>query len=132
MSSTVSVVLTIEGKVFDADRCSKAVGLTPTKVQHPRVKHASIPEQCWVIELKPAVHDSVDDAVEELLKLVVGKEDAIRSFAESSNLEVAVCVNVKIYEDRPVYELSARTIRVLSRMGAAVALDIADYSEESG
>ena len=130
MSSTVAVALAISGNLFDADRCSKAVALTPTSVGYPRAKHPTIPEQCWVLQLKPTVHESIDDAVAELLKIVSGKEDAIRAFAETTVLTVSVCCDVIIYEDRPLYELSASTAGTLHQMGAAFLLDIVDRSEE--
>ena len=46
----------------------------------------------------------------------------------NDSFDVGICCSVTIWEDRPIYDLSAKVIKRLADIGCEFGLDIYDYS----
>ncbi len=131
-SPRINVSLWITGDGLDPMACTRHLGVVPTEV---RVKGEARPRKLpparsssWALDLKNQRLYSTDEAVALILAPIWPVRDQLKHFVEKHKLEVFVAVNVTIYEDRPVYELSTKTMEKLVEIGAEFGLDIFDYS----
>jgi len=75
-------------------------------------------------------HYSVDDAVSALLNILGGAvSQTLGNYLAEHMLDLSIICNVTIYDDRPVYELSRKTIKELANLDAEFIMDIFDYSD---
>lgn len=130
----LSASLTLSGKRFDFDECTRSIGLRPVAVWHPPSKSLNksldLPDAAWSCGFEKSPLYSVDDALRELLSTVWPKRIPIKECAEEKGLQISVDCNITIHEDRPIYELSPETMSKLVWFGADFGMDIFDYSED--
>jgi hypothetical protein len=132
---SISVFLTLAGRDFDPDECTRAIGVAPTEVWTQRRDQlrarADLDNVVWSVGIDEASHDSVSDAVDAVLDLIWPRRDAIVRHAEQRGLRIAMSCTVRIHADAPEYSLSARTIQRLAELKAELVLDIFDHREEA-
>jgi len=93
-------------------------------------ERVDIPNTCWKCGFRDKNFYSINDAVEEVLSLIWDKREKIKTYVDKQGHHSSVSVSVKIYEDRPVYDLSSETIYRLAELGCSVDLDLFDYSSD--
>ena len=132
MSSLITASLAVDGDALDFDDCTRVVGIPPTDTFVRRFEYDSsvLAARQWCVESERAELESVDDAVAALFAVFGDRLGAVRDYAAGPGRGVSVSSTVIIHEDRPVYELSAATVRVLADLGAEFLLDIYDFSED--
>lgn len=128
MTCEISASLNLDGKTFDFDECSAAVGLAATSTWTRKLEHEAIPEAAWSLGFDKRPYDSVDVAVSAVLEQVEGREAKLLGYAGTHALDISLSCNVFIYEDRPLYSLSPATMKRLSELNAEFCLDIYDYT----
>jgi uncharacterized protein DUF4279 len=129
----ISTHFYISGWDLDPDACTVEVGLEPSDVwrqKHDELRaRADIPSVSWNIRRVRTDSYSVGESVDEILDLVWSSRERVKTFVNGKNVLVGVACSVTIQSDRPVYELSANTIRRLAELGCEFTLDIIDYSQ---
>ena len=122
----------ISGWDFDPAMVTSAIGLEPSKVwkqKHEHLLHRKdIANTCWSLGREKQRNYSVSEAVDEVLDLIWPKRAEIKKFVMNDSFDVGIDCSVTIWEDRPVYELSAKVIKRLADLGCEFGLDIYDYS----
>jgi hypothetical protein len=122
----------ISGRDFDPLAVTDVLGIDPSEVwrQHrPELKERpDLPTVCWKYGFKKRRFVSIDDAVSEILEVIWPLRDRVQQWLASNAAQVGVECSVSIYNDRPIYELSATTISRLSELRCEFLLDIFDYS----
>jgi hypothetical protein len=124
----------IAGRHFDTERCTAAIGITPTTIwrqQNTKIAtdHPELPTTNWIIEVKDQRLYSTDDALIELFAIVWPSRERIQAFLHSSGLHASFGSIVTIHHERPLYELQPETLRKLAWFGCEYGMDIYDYSE---
>ena len=122
----------ISGWDFDPAMVTSAIGLEPSEVWKQKHEHLlnrkDIPNICWSLGRGEQRNYSVSEAVDEVLDLIWPKRAEIKKFAINDSFDVGIDCSVTIWEDRPVYDLSAKVIKRLADLGCEFGLDIYDYS----
>lgn len=122
----------ISGWDFDPAMVTSAIGLEPSEVwkqKHAHLLHRKdIPNTCWSLGRGEQQNYSVSEAVDEVLDLIWPKRAEIKKFVMNDSFDVGIDCSVTIWEDRPVYDLSAKVIKRLADLGCEFGLDIYDYS----
>ena len=122
----------ISGWDFDPAMVTLAIGLEPSEVWKQKHKHLlhrkDIPNTCWSLGIGKQRNYSVSEAVDEVLDLIWPKRAEIKKFVMNDSVNVGIDCSVTIWEDRPVYDLSAKVIKRLADLGCEFGLDIYDYS----
>ena len=126
----ISACFVIGGMDIDPDEVTAAVGLEPTKVWHaPEVTRRHAPD-INTVEWQVALHHqrsySTDEVVAAVLDTIWPQRDRIVAYLVRSGTNASMCCSVLIDEDRPVYELSAESVRRLAALGCEFGLDIFD------
>lgn len=92
----------------------------------PGVPHEIAPEAALVFEVSLINQESIEPAISQVLDLV---NVAVVDFAAVSDADafaVEVECIVHLYAERPVYEISAKTLSRVCALGACLGLDIYD------
>ena len=122
----------ISGRDFDPAMVTSAIGLEPSEVwkqKHEHLLHRKdIPNTCWSLGREKQQNYSVSEAVDEVLDLIWPKRAEIKKFVMHDSFDVGIDCSVTIWDDRPVYDLSAKVIKRLADLGCEFGLDIYDYS----
>ena len=135
--TTVAPLLTtdfcISGWDFDPAICTTALGMEPSQVWRQTNKYilgqTRLPNICWSVGFTKRPLYSVSEAVDEVLDVIWSKRESIKQFSISEEFQVSIVCNVTIEDDRPVYDLSLKTIQCLAELGCDFCLDIFDYSD---
>lgn len=129
MPARITASVNLTGDEFDFESCSSAIGITATKTWKRKIPpHPLVPAAAWSVGFTKQPFESVNDAVEAVLKLIENREDKIKAFASRAGLRISLSCSVNIDEERPVYDLSSDTMKRLSDLGANFIMDIFDYS----
>jgi len=132
-TDSMAVYLTLSGRDFDPDECTRAIGLEPTKIWQQRHEHlrarTDLDNVNWSVGIDEATGGTVSSAVDELLDRVWANRDAIVAHARSRGLRITLSCAVRIHTDAPEYLLAADTIGRVAELGAEFVLDIFDYRE---
>jgi lambda repressor-like predicted transcriptional regulator len=132
-TDSMAVYLTLAGRDFDPDECTRAIGLEPTKIWRQRHEHlrarTDLDNVNWSVGIDQATSGAVSGAVNELLDRVWDHREAIVAHAAARGLRITLSCAVRIHVDAPEYLLSADTIRRVAGLGAELVLDIFDYRE---
>lgn len=123
----------IRGGDWLAEDCSDVVGELPSRTYRrgepygplQRVARSNV----WELDGEWQDVDSTDDALAAFLSRLWERHQQIRSFCEANDARCDLLVIVKILLERPVFELSALSIRRLADLNAAFAFDIYDERE---
>lgn len=131
---TVTAFLTVSGRDFDLEECTRFIGLFPTRTWQQAHAHLTkridLPNTEWSIGIEKGEFDSLSDAVNAVIGMVWEKRSRVRDYAERHGLEISFICNVTIWNDAPEYSLSADDIQRLGSLGANFGLDIFDYRSQ--
>jgi hypothetical protein len=120
----------IRGDSLDTEECTRIVGISPTMVTHKGAPRASgrgvYPFTFWEFELIEPHSYSTDECMAHLIDVIWDTREDIVSFLKSPGLEAGFYSSVRITGERPVYELSAATVKRIAFFGAGYSLDIYD------
>lgn len=83
---------------------------------------------CWKHGFNKRPFISIDDAVAEVLDAISPVRERVQQWSASNATQVGIECSVSIYNDRPIYELSAKTISRLADLRCGFVMDIFDYS----
>ncbi len=129
----ITATFSIIGRDFDADECTSAIGLEPSEIWRqkiPELQHRiDLPNVNWNIIRESKTLYSVSDVVDQVIDAVWSQRDRIEDYVRGKPLEVWIGCTVTIFRDRPVYDLSAATIRRMADMKCGFMLDVFDYSD---
>jgi hypothetical protein len=125
---SIDVAFCIEGRdLFPAD-VTEAVGLEPTKVWHAThptvISDSRMSTVNWIVGREKLAIYSTDEAVRTLLEVVWPHREAILQYLRTSNTSASLTCYVTIWEDRPVYDLSADTMSRLAVLDCEFGMDI--------
>lgn len=124
----------ISGRDFDPGAVTRALGIDPTEVWHQKRQElkarVDLPTVCWKHGFKKKPFFSIDDAVAKVLDAIWPLRERVQEWSASNATQVGIECSVSIYNNRPVYELSAKTISRLSDLRCGFVLDIFDYSSD--
>lgn len=130
MCSYIKTGLMIAGDHLDFDDFSAYVGLQPTYTKVRRSDRGQVyPKFKWFIDTGYAECVSVDEKFQDLFAIISGHEEKINDYCMRKGLEVYGKCNIKIYDDRPLYELSSSTIQKLVALNAKFEMEIFDFQE---
>jgi lambda repressor-like predicted transcriptional regulator len=134
-TDSMAVYLTLAGRDFDPDDCTRAIGLEPTKIWKQRHEHlrarTDLDNVNWSVGIDEATSGLVSSTVDELLDRVWARRESIVAHAEARGLRVTLSCAVRIHTEAPEYLLSAATIGRVAKLGAEFVLDIFDYREDA-
>jgi Domain of unknown function (DUF4279) len=127
----ISAWLTVTGVQLDPDDCTRQVGMTPTRIWYQPEHLVGKPGQlrAWSVGFERQPFDSLDQAVVALLSMVWAARQPLRDYVAAKHYEMSVTCNVTIWQDRPEYILTAKTLRQLAELECEIGLDIFDYSQ---
>jgi len=124
----------VAGWDFEPDIITSYLGLAPTEVWKQKHAHLlsrkDIPNVSWSLGCRDERIYSISDAVDGVLDLLWPVKEQIKLVSKKPDYYVGITCSVTIYEDSPVYDLSANTISRLSELGCEFSLDIFDYASE--
>lgn len=130
----MAVDFVIGGRGFDTDLATRVIGREPSRAWHQEREHlrkrSDLHDTAWMVSIGWTEMDSVNQAVERILEQVWPHRENILSFVDQHGLSASVSVSVRIWGDRPLYDLLPGTMRKLGEMNVEFGLDIYDYSEE--
>src|SRR5438105_2668886 len=120
----VTTWFSVGGDDFDAEEFTRLVEIPPTEVWHRRVAIAKeydgiVPKMAWCLELERRRHNSLDDAINEVLDPLWSKRDVIKSFAVQNRLAVTVVCHIYGDDMWIVKAIEATTIERLATLGSA-------------
>ncbi len=119
---------------FDPASCTSAFGIAPTEVlvrgQLRPPPRPSVDRSEWRLEYRRESHD-INEVFAQLLDSLWPHKDQVRGFVESKSLKVSFICHVKIFEDRPLYELSCTTLERMCYFSGDFGMDIFDLSASS-
>lgn len=126
----LSTAFVISKHDLEVEACTAAIGIEPTTVWRQRhahlTDHPDIPNTNWIVEIRHRELDDVNEAVDELLDLIWPRRAEIRAYLHHSGAMASVVCAVHLgnNDERPVYELSAQTIKRLAELECDFSLDI--------
>ena len=130
-SREIEATLCITKKDFEFEAVTNLLELEPTEKwvqKYDQLKNTELDYKSWNLSTGVFDNDSISEVVEELLKKIDEKEDKIRTLVETGFSISVVCV-VKVWTDKPIYELSKGVISKLADIYAEFSIDILDFSE---
>ena len=129
----ITVWFVIAGDDFDADACTAAIGIEPSSIwrqQRSELRdHSDLNNMNWSFGVEKVREYSTDAVVKSVLDVVWPRRATIAAFVADNRLSTSVCCNVRVHQDRPVYELSPSTMSRLVDLNAEFLMDIFDHSE---
>jgi hypothetical protein len=130
MSSKLSAILSVSGESLDFQKCSQYIGLIATSNFERTYDYDSslVPHRQWSFATEKVERESVDDAVVQLIQHIPSIE-RLSEFAANNEYDIEIICQIDVYEDRPILELSNRTIQILCQLNARFSMDIHDYTE---
>jgi len=131
-SPRITTTFVITGEDLDPADCTRRIGLEPTDVcVEPKVTGKLVPsgepyvrKPYWSVELKKQSSYSTDAELKKLLDLLWPKRAPIVAYLKATGYEATFVSSVTIEEDRPLYELSAETLKRLAYFNVEWGLDI--------
>ncbi|HEX5418756.1 MAG TPA: DUF4279 domain-containing protein [Gammaproteobacteria bacterium] len=124
----------ISGRDFDPAAVTSVLGVDPSEVwrqeRRELIARPDLPTVCWKHGFKKKPFVSIDDAVAEVLEAIWPLRDRVQQWLASNATQAGIECSVSIYNERPIYELSATTISKLSDLRCEFVLDIFDYSHD--
>lgn len=127
----IVAALYVSGENLQPESVTRAIGLEPTEVRRkgtPARAGPPIRKSEWCLMVSSRGEDSIEDCVCRVVAMVWPVRERLRSIVRKEGLELGVVVSVTIYGERPLYQLSAKTMGRLAELGAGFGLDIYDYS----
>jgi hypothetical protein len=126
--ASVDSLFVVSGNNFDPSLFSKRIGVSPTKVWR-RTSEAlknrqDIPELEWQFQLDKRPHDSLDEAIREILSPFLAFRETIVNFIHEHNC--AASVICRIHGDSTSIELCIEpaTIDLLARLQCALYFSV--------
>ena len=125
----------IAGKDLDPDRCSLLIGMEATEVGHIGEKRrpeslVALRTSFWEISVPKMASDEIDACLKKVIDILWPKRERVMEFLEKEQFdEAGFFTIVSIHADRPLYEISADTLRRLSYFQTSYTIDINDYSD---
>lgn len=126
----------IEGEDLDLEACTRELGLQPTRVVSAAIKgrwlpsgKANVVKPQWVVERKDQPSDDVNDELMKLLDLLWPRREAVIGWLKRTGHDAGFTTSVNIFNDRPLYCLSPKTLKRLAYFNVEWGLDIFDYSD---
>ena len=130
----ISTFVGVSGRGFDVDECTRAIGREPTEIWRQKRPHlrerVDLPDTEWMVGFQWRPFDAVDDAVRETISQIWDARSRFVAFAEAHHLSRFLVCSVRIWRERPLYNLTAQSLRQLGELGVEFSLDIYDYSED--
>lgn len=128
----VSVSFCLGGRGLDLERCTREIGVVPSRVWVQRQAglrdRPDLNTEEWIVSHDDSDSHSVDHAVAALLDRIWPLRERVASCAQDMGAQASVTCNIHIYgdlyTDRPVYDLAVGTMRRLVELNADFALDI--------
>ena len=128
----ITCSFTIRANDLDVDGSSRYLGLEPDTVwrqRHEGLKsHPELPDTAWILESKSESLRSTSEVMGLLLGRIWPERETIREFLAEKGLRADFTCTVKIWEDRPLYDLKPEILQKLAWFGLEYVLDIYDYS----
>ena len=128
----VEASFVVGGRDFDARRITEILEYEPSSVWVQRHEHlrqrVDLDNVQWVVTSGPRNCYSVSEVVEELLSTITPIVSKLPAVFAELKVAATVVATVRIREDRPLYDLSPRAIRMLLPLGCEFLLDIYDLS----
>jgi Domain of unknown function (DUF4279) len=130
----IKVFFAYSGKDLDVDSISAHLGIKPTGIWRQKHEHIlrdnpELPNTNWLYEIEDLRLYSTNEAIEELLKVIWPIRESVVSYNRLSGLVPSITCTVKIYEDRPLYEVLPQNLQRMGYLGCEFGLDIYDYTE---
>jgi hypothetical protein len=126
--------LVIVGGSFEPSECTQVLGITPTATcrKGERRKEYAPPAHAseWGWQTGWLLFESIDDSVSVVIDKFWPLQREVRAYVKDVGAQVAVVTAVEVYEDRPEYGLSRRTIKRLAALGAEYSMDLYDYRQD--
>jgi len=131
----ISSAFSIEGKDFDPDECTKAIGIQPNEIG--RIGEKLRPDSLgtlkisfWSISfIKEATYD-LDEGLVKVLETMWPKREKILEYLRVGSFDnAAFSSTVNIYVDRPLYRIRPEVLRRFAFFGVEYIFDVHDYSE---
>ncbi len=129
---TINTTFWLEGDRLDLDFFTTEIGIQPTYTMkkgwlssNPTLRESGHknPSTMWEINHKFQSY-SMDEGVQKVLSIIWEKRDQILDYVrDSADVEVGIRSAIWIYEDRPVYDLSADTIQRLAYLECNFCID---------
>jgi lambda repressor-like predicted transcriptional regulator len=130
---SLGVFVTLAGRDFDPDECTRAIGLEPSAVWKQRHEHLQsrldLDSINWSVGFDEKACDTLSDAVDEVLDRVWPHREAMVRHAAERGLRITVTCTVRIHAAAPEYSLSPRTIERLAELKAGFLMDIFDHRD---
>ena len=131
-SPRITTTFVISGADLDPAGCTRRIGLEPTDVcAEAKVTGRLVPsgepyvrKPYWSIEFPKQKSYSTDEGLTRLLDLLWPKRVQIVEYLGQTGYKAAFVSSVTIEEDRPLYELSAETLKRLAYFNVGWGLDV--------
>lgn len=130
----ISSHFSIHGETFDPQDCTRAIGIEPTYARRKGMKRrpgslVALRTSVWTVSFSKVPSDSIDEEIARVIDILWPHQSKVLQFLSSTGLEAGFGNSVTIYEERPLYCLSASTIQRIAAFGVDYGLDIFDYSD---
>lgn len=128
LSPLITTAFIISGEMFDPESCTLAIGLQPSEVcvkgAHREGGRPPVATSSWSIHFRRQRLDSIEDGIKNVLDVIWPHRTKIQAFVTSLGLKATFTSNVIVTEERPLYCLSAETMRKMSALDAEFCMDI--------
>jgi len=139
-SPTILTRFWVVGDELDPDEFTRLVRLQPTASgrkgdpsanPNARKLGRTVPSTFWLIEVERTSY-STDEGIQEILSLIWSRrDDIVEYFKTRRSVKAGFTCVVRIYKDRPVYEVSRDSICKLAYLGCEFGMDdIYDFRKE--
>ncbi len=130
----ITTFFAIGGEAVVPAECTARIGLEATDSCAESVRRGTLVPSgephfrhpFWCLELTKEALDSTDDGLRRLLERLWPRRERVRELLRETGWKAMFGSTVTINEARPVYELSADTIRRLAFFEVEYGLDIFD------
>ena len=131
-AAQLSAFMTISGFNWDPNDCTRTIGLEPSEIRRRPERMVRDGKRliAWSIGFRRKEFDDTNDALSELMSMVWGHREEIKSFVRNQELEISFECNVTIWKNRPLYCLGPEVLGKLAWFECEFVLDIFDYSED--
>jgi hypothetical protein len=131
----ISTTLCVGGDEFDADELTRILGIQPTEVwRQPRIEalkaYPDLSKFAWNYKIARQQSWSLDDAVTRLTEIFNPVREQLMTFVNAHKLKVTIGCYVRSYGQRPLFELSANTVKHLADFNAELSIDIEGLQNE--
>ena len=127
----ITTTFCITGDPLNFAECTEAVGMEPTSIQEKRTRGRWLPSGRpnilpaeWCLEVIHEPSYDVDQCVTELLDLIFPRVEQIKALLTREPYSAGFLTCVTVFEDRPIYSLSASNIKRLAAFNLSWDLDI--------